>query len=120
MFISSGRSCNCKKSSCLKQYCDCFAVGLECNFECRCNNCLNNDQNRRMRSQAMESILLRDPKAFSGKEELSTFRSRNRGCNCKKSGCQKKYCECYQSGVGCTFACKCDGCTNSKHSVEIT
>ncbi|XP_020976263.1 CASP-like protein 2B1 isoform X1 [Arachis ipaensis] len=30
-----------------------------------------------------------------------------RGCNCKKSFCQKKYCKCFQAGVGC------DTCKNT-------
>ncbi|XLS90588.1 hypothetical protein HN51_066596, partial [Arachis hypogaea] len=36
-----------------------------------------------------------------------------RGCNCKKSFCQKKYCKCFQAGVGCSINCRCDTCKNT-------
>lgn len=35
-----------------------------------------------------------------------------RGCNCKKSSCLKKYCDCYQDGTGCSLFCRCDDCKN--------
>lgn len=28
--------CNCKKSKCLKLYCECFAKGLICGVDCNC------------------------------------------------------------------------------------
>eukprot|EP00953_Heterococcus_sp_UTEX-ZZ885_P037415 19221-Heterococcus_DN1.PRE.5 len=35
------RVCNCKKSHCLKLYCDCFSGGVHCGWGCNCANCQN-------------------------------------------------------------------------------
>lgn len=44
----------------------------------------------------------------------------NRGCNCKKTLCKKKYCECYGAGVKCSSLCRCEGCQNGKtENVEV-
>lgn len=33
--------CKCKNSSCLKNYCECFQLGVPCSDRCRCLNCAN-------------------------------------------------------------------------------
>lgn len=34
-------SCKCKKSNCLKKYCECFALGKGCSSACECQDCKN-------------------------------------------------------------------------------
>ena len=33
--------CTCKKSSCLKKYCECFQAGMKCSSFCKCVDCKN-------------------------------------------------------------------------------
>lgn len=63
--------CNCKKSRCLKLYCDCFARGKGCTKECNCMNCLNNEENAEERRSAMQNTLERNPIAFKPKVNLT-------------------------------------------------
>ncbi len=60
------RTCNCKRSNCLKLYCDCFASGEYCS-NCNCNCCFNNVENESARTAAIRSILERNPGAFRPK-----------------------------------------------------
>lgn len=104
----SKRPCNCTKSQCLKFYCDCFAAGEFCNG-CNCKDCLN-EHDSDERDKAVKLCMERNPFAFRSKETVEEQqRLHQRGCNCKRSGCLKNYCECYEAKISCSSNCRCLG-----------
>ncbi|MGH0152895.1 UNVERIFIED_CONTAM: hypothetical protein FKN15_049699 [Acipenser sinensis] len=115
------KPCNCTKSQCLKLYCDCFANGEFCN-NCNCTNCYNNLEHETDRLKAIKACLDRNPEAFKPKigkgKEGESDRRHSKGCNCKRSGCLKNYCECYEAKIMCSSICKCNGCKNFEESPE--
>uniref|UniRef100_A0AAY4DIA2 CRC domain-containing protein n=1 Tax=Denticeps clupeoides TaxID=299321 RepID=A0AAY4DIA2_9TELE len=115
------KPCNCTKSQCLKLYCDCFANGEFCS-NCNCTNCFNNLEHESERLKAIKACLDRNPEAFKPKigkgKEGESDRRHSKGCNCKRSGCLKNYCECYEAKIMCSSICKCVGCKNFEESPE--
>ena len=81
--------CTCKKTRCLKKYCECYRVGNKCDPSvCRCRDCSNT------KDRVVEQATLQ-------------------GCTCRRNKCLKKYCECYRSKVRCDPSkCSCLGCGN--------
>ena len=59
--------CTCKKTKCLKLYCQCFAVKIYCGSNCRCLSCHNSAEHESERQNAIRSILSRNPTAFDTK-----------------------------------------------------
>lgn len=114
---STTQGCNCKKSKCLKLYCECFRNRTICLPTCACVGCFNNPKNLELRNSVIKDISLINPLAFKSKykkldkKQLSLH---SIGCFCKKSNCAKNYCECFRGGVSCSVLCKCVSCKNTK------
>jgi len=90
--------CICTKTNCIKKYCACFANGRFCE-NCECQNCLNTREN-----------------ATTDINILQKNNIENIICNCSRSNCQKKYCECYKAGKSCGPICRCIGCLNTNNN----
>ena len=97
-----GYKCSCSKTQCNRFYCECFRSKLYC-IDCNCKNCQNKPPKNYV-SNRHPNLSTTQPKT-----ELVI-------CTCTKSGCNKKYCECYKNGTKCSSSCRCVGCENSENS----
>ncbi|KAL8166467.1 hypothetical protein V2J09_007966 [Rumex salicifolius] len=90
------KRCSCKKSKCLKLYCDCFAAGLYCLDSCSCQGCFNRPEHKESVVEARQLIETRNPLAFAPRIMQHVANSpTNSGAN-----------------VGCSDGCRCEGCKN--------
>jgi len=116
--------CNCRRSRCLKLYCDCFRKQHFCTGDCRCSDCENNLQYEESRTKAIRQILEGRPDAFKPRVDASADGhggvAHLNGCHCKKSACLKKYCECFGAKVFCGEKCRCSNCKNTGPELTLT
>lgn len=114
--------CKCKKSKCVKLYCECFAGQSLCSDEtCKCLGCSNMYEHNEHRREAIQTVLQKDALIFEkrsgsrmerrGRMLLSKL-SRQTTCRCKKSRCIMRYCECFFLGAQCNQDCGCTDCRN--------
>ena len=104
-------TCNCKKSKCLKLYCECFHALKYCSG-CNCYDCENRVGNDEIREAVIAAIKERNPDAFDSKmkSDASGVKRHSNGCHCKRSACLKKYCECFSLAIPCGDKCRCLKC----------
>lgn len=111
------KRCTCNRSRCLKLYCECFSTGKLClDGYCKCLDCANSgfEEHEAERKKAIQRLLKKKGElAFRNTSlEKKQAVAQSEGCNCKKSRCVKKYCECYAAGLVCRTNCKCEDCGN--------
>jgi hypothetical protein len=134
---STAKVCKCIKSKCLKLYCECFRANQYCQQEtCGCEECQNTEVDATLRDVAITTAKQRESftRRQAGKATLTSkgwiqhelksdrvvvvggVSNHVVGCNCQKSACLKKYCECFGSEVLCSTKCNCVGCKNPGRS----
>jgi hypothetical protein len=92
--------CSCIKTKCIKKYCECFANNKSCT-SCICIDCRNKEIYTNIQN-----------KENTPNKEI-VF------CTCAKSGCNKKYCECYKEGLKCNIKCRCVKCLNCDENENL-
>ena len=104
--------CTCKKTKCIKKYCECFSSGNLC-YNCKCENCENKpyfieNKNNLIKKEEENNNDIIDLNEEENEETKLII------CTCSKSGCNKNYCECFKAKVKCNNKCRCIKCLNKQ------
>jgi len=118
--FKKGVGCSCGKSKCLRLHCRCFNAQGYCGSDCGCVDCYNTPEFEDERKFVIRKTKNIFAKAFESKivKAKNNVALNSQGCRCK-TGCQKKYCDCYRNSAGCSPICKCLGCKNTRVEIEV-
>ena len=75
-YMSGCTSCNCRRSRCLKLYCECFKNRGYCSADCNCDNCHNTPRHEKEREDTIQLMLQRDPHCFDNHIDKKVRRER--------------------------------------------
>lgn len=72
--------CHCKKSACLKKYCECFQAAVACHDRCRCQDCQNTSEHRALRANGNRGQIIQNnvapaPQPIKLKNEIGVLTS---------------------------------------------
>jgi len=113
--------CTCKKTKCIKKYCECYSSGNLC-YNCKCENC----ENKPYFIENKNNIIKKEEENNNDIIDLNEDENEEKKliiCTCSKSGCNKNYCECFKAKVKCNNKCRCIKCLNKqdeKKDIEET
>ena len=111
--------CTCSKTGCKKKYCACFSKGVLCEG-CECKDCENKPiTNENLNKSIPNNNLIKEEnneKINYSNVEILNPKTQRVICNCTKSNCMKKYCECYKQGFKCNSLCRCLECKNKNYN----
>lgn len=85
-------------------YCSCFHEGKKCRSECQCTQCKNVEGFEDEIKKAVDHVKKKAQRNHVQVNELFK-KDRSDTCNCKKTKCQKRYCECFLQKKKCTQKC---------------
>lgn len=80
--------CNCNKSKCRKEYCECYKNKIPCSIKCRCKDCNNS-------YGVAPDVTKKEIPSDTKVENIKKFEY--------ISNCENNYCECLKSGKYCNY-----------------
>lgn len=114
--------CNCKKSRCLKLYCECFANGEYC-IGCSCQDCANVLQNEKEKLEAFNYVKDKNPVAMKLINKVNKDLKKNNNdnsINIKNGNSNINYPVYIENYINSVFSEKANSLENQEISAEVS